>query len=133
MVLEPIIQFKEKNGIKYIETKPIVFELDEYEIINEAKKELNKVVYNMNQNPKIKIEINYHTDSRGPDAYNLKLTINRANATKDYLISKGINVSRIKANGYGETRLLNKCKNNVKCSDAEHAINRRTEFIAISN
>lgn len=131
LIIEPIIPFEEKKGIKYIETKPIVFELDEYEIINEAKVELNKLIYNMNQNPTIKIEINYHTDSRGPDDYNLELTINRANATKDYLISKGISADRIKSNGYGETKLLNKCKNNVKCSDAEHAINRRTEFIVI--
>ena len=127
--IEPIIPFIEKNGIKYIETKPIIFELDQYEITNEVKLELNKVVFNMNQNPLIKVEINYYTDSKGPDAYNLQLTLNRANATKDYLISKGINGNRIKAKGYGETKLLNKCKNNVKCSEAEHALNRRTEFI----
>lgn len=131
LVIEPILQFEENKGIKYIETEPIVFELDKYEIINETKVELNKIIYNMNQNPTIKIEINYHTDSRGPDDYNLELTINRANATKDYMMSKGISADRIKANGYGETKLLNKCKNNVKCSDAEHAINRRTEFIVI--
>ncbi|WP_457618775.1 OmpA family protein [Lutibacter sp.] len=129
--IEPIIPFKEKNGIKYIETKPIVFGLDEFKINSKIKLELNKVIYNMNQNPFIKIEINYYTDSRGPDDYNLQLSIKRANATKDYLISKGINSNRIKATGFGETKLLNKCKNNVKCSDAEHAINRRTEFIVI--
>lgn len=127
--IEPIIPFKEKNGIKYIETKPIIFGLDEFKINNEIKLELNKVIYNMNQNPSIKIEINYYTDSRGPDDYNLQLSIKRANATKDYLISKGIDSNRIKATGFGETKLLNKCKNNVKCSGAEHAINRRTEFI----
>ncbi|MCF6167101.1 OmpA family protein [Lutibacter sp.] len=127
--IEPIIPFKEKNGIKYIETKPIIFGLDEFKINTKIKLELNKVIYNMNQNPSIKIEINYYTDSRGPDDYNLQLSIKRANATKDYLISKGIDSNRIKATGFGETKLLNKCKNNVKCSDAEHAINRRTEFI----
>ncbi|WP_457609642.1 carboxypeptidase regulatory-like domain-containing protein [Lutibacter sp.] len=127
--IEPIIPFKEKNGIKYIETKPIIFGLDEFKINTKIKLELNKVVYNMNQNPFIKIEINYYTDSRGPDDYNLQLSIKRANATKDYLISKGIDSNRIKATGFGETKLLNKCENNVKCSDAEHAINRRTEFI----
>jgi outer membrane protein OmpA-like peptidoglycan-associated protein len=132
-VIEPIIQISEKNGIRFIETKPIDFELDEYEITDENKIELNKIVFNMNQNPSIKIEINYHTDSRGPDAYNLQLTINRANATKDYLISKGISADRIKANGFGETQLLNKCKNDVKCTDAEHLENRRTEFIVKTN
>lgn len=77
-IIEPIIPFKEKNGIKYIETKPITFELDQYEIINDAKVELNKIIYNMNQNLAIKIEINYHTDSRSTDDYNLELTTNRA-------------------------------------------------------
>ena len=133
LTLEPLIPFTEKKGIKYIETKPLNFILDEFEINNDVKLELNKVVYNMNQNPNVKIEINYHTDSRGPDTYNLQLTKNRANSTKDYLISKGINSNRIEANGYGETKLLNNCSNNVKCSEEEHSVNRRTEFKVISN
>ncbi|MCF6181666.1 OmpA family protein [Lutibacter sp.] len=131
--LEPIIKVKEKNRVKYIETKSINFDLDEFELTKEAKIELNKVVFNLNQNPKFKVEINYYTDSRGPDEYNLELTQKRADASKDYLISKGVNPSRIKATGYGETHLLNRCKNNVKCTDAEHAINRRTDFIIIPN
>lgn len=129
LVVEPIIQFKEKNGVKYIETKTYLFELDEYEITNQVKSELNKVVFNMNQNPTITIEVNYHTDSRGPDKYNLDLTLNRANSTKGYLVSKGIDPARIFTNGYGETRLLNKCANNVKCTNTAHLINRRVEFI----
>ena len=133
LILEPIIKAKEKNGVKYIETKPIDFELDEYELTNDAKIELNKIIFNLNQNPNFKLEINYYTDSRGPDNYNMELTQKRADASKDYLISKGIDPARIKATGFGETHLLNRCKNNVKCTDAEHAINRRTEFIILPN
>ena len=129
----PIITLKEKNGVKFIETKPINFELDEYDLTYDAKIELNKVVFNLNQNPTFKVEINYYTDSRGPDNYNMELTQKRADASKDYLISKGIDPARIQAKGYGETHLLNRCKNNVKCTDAEHAINKRTEFIIIPN
>ncbi|SDX40122.1 Carboxypeptidase regulatory-like domain-containing protein [Lutibacter oricola] len=129
LVIEPIVKISEKNGIQYIETNPILFELDEYEITNEVKAELNKIIFNMNQNPAIKIEVNYHTDSRGPDKYNLELTKNRANATKDYLISKGIESNRIISNGFGETKLLNNCSNNVKCTELQHSKNRRTEFI----
>ena len=132
LTLEPIIEFIEIKGIKYIETKEILFDLDEFKILNEEKIELNKVVYNMNQNPAIIIEVNYHTDSRGPDEYNMQLTINRAYTTKNYLVSKGIDPSRIIANGYGESRLLNKCTNNVKCTNEEHSINRRTEFKVIN-
>jgi outer membrane protein OmpA-like peptidoglycan-associated protein len=131
LILEPIIQFKDKYGIKYIETEPIIFELNEYEISKDIEKELNKVVFNMNQNLDINLEVNCHTDSRGPDKYNLQLTIDRANAAKDYLVSKGIDQNRIKTNGFGETKLLNTCKNNVKCTDAQHVLNKRIEFIVI--
>ncbi|RZK16223.1 MAG: OmpA family protein, partial [Pedobacter sp.] len=69
-----------------------------------------------------------HTDSRGKDAYNLTLSQKRAESAVQYIISRGVNKNRITAKGYGETQLLNKCANNVSCSDAEHQLNRRTEF-----
>jgi outer membrane protein OmpA-like peptidoglycan-associated protein len=131
LILESLIQIKDKYGIKYIETDPIIFELNKYEISEYIKKELNKVVFIMNKNLDINIDVNCHTDSRGPDNYNLQLTIDRANAAKDYLIAKGINQNRIKINGYGETKLLNNCKNDVKCTDAQHVLNKRIEFIVI--
>ena len=66
------------------------------------------------------------------DDYNLKLSDERAKSTQAYLISKGIDVARIKsAIGYGETRLTNKCANGVKCSEGEHFANRRSDFIVI--
>jgi outer membrane protein OmpA-like peptidoglycan-associated protein len=74
------------------------------------------------------IELSSHTDSRSSDAFNLQLSQKRAKAAVDYLISKGINKNRLIAIGYGETKLLNKCSNDVNCSEEEHAINRRTEF-----
>ena len=83
--------------------------------------------------PNLKIKIESHTDSRGSDSYNLKLSDNRAKSTMEYLISKGIDPSRIEsAIGYGETRLKNNCKNGVKCSEDEHFANRRSDFIVIS-
>ena len=74
------------------------------------------------------IELSSHTDSRSSDAFNLALSQKRAKAAVDYIISKGINKSRLKAVGYGETKLLNNCKNDAPCSEEEHAKNRRTEF-----
>ena len=82
--------------------------------------------------PTIKIELKSHTDSRAPDAYNMKLSKRRANSSVDYIISQGINSNRITGEGYGETRLINRCSNNVKCSEEEHQKNRRTEFIVIN-
>ena len=87
----------------------------------------------MEKFPNIKIKIESHTDSRGNDKYNMTLSENRAKSTMRYLISKGINSTRIEsAIGYGESRLKNKCKNNVKCTDIEHAVNRRSDFIIVS-
>ena len=85
----------------------------------------------MNKYPKMIIEFGAHTDARGPDALNLSLSQSRAEVTVDYLISKGINPNRITGKGFGETQLVNKCANNVKCTDLEHQMNKRTEFVVI--
>ncbi len=79
--------------------------------------------------PYITIEIGAHTDSNGEDAYNRELSQKRADAVRNYLIKKGIPANRLTAKGYGESKLVNNCKDGVKCSDEEHAKNRRTEFV----
>ena len=83
----------------------------------------------MKEYPNMKIDVRSFTDSRGKDAYNMKLSERRAKATAGWIVSQGINSSRVKFKGYGETRLLNDCVNGVKCTEEEHAINRRSEFI----
>ena len=112
-------------------TKPIYFDLNQDAIRPDAAIELTKVVDLMNKYPSMKIEIKSHTDSRAPDNYNLDLTNKRAESSINYIISKGIDSKRISGRGYGETELLNKCSNGVKCTDAEHEQNRRMEFIVI--
>ena len=95
----------------------------------EAAFELNKLVEAMKERPELKIEVQAHTDNRGNDAYNLKLSDQRAKATVQYVISKGIDKSRISGQGYGETQLKIDCGEN--CTEEEHATNRRTEFIIV--
>ena len=87
----------------------------------------------LNDNPGSKMEIASHTDSKGAKASNQALSERRAKAVADYLIAKGVNPSRLVANGYGETRLKNKCRDGVSCTAAQHAVNRRTEFRIINN
>ncbi|MFC6268043.1 OmpA family protein [Frigoriflavimonas asaccharolytica] len=116
---------------KGIALKDILYDLDKFFIREDAKPELNKLVRFLEDNPSVKVELGSHTDSRGSDAYNLKLSQNRAQAAVDYIITKGISRDRIVAKGYGETVLLNQCANGVQCSDAEQQINRRTEFKVI--
>lgn len=116
--------------------KPIVLEniyydLDKWFIREDAAAELDRLVQVMVKNPAIKIELSSHTDSRAGDQYNLVLSDKRAKAAVDYLISKGIDAKRMKWKGYGETKLVNHCKNGVECTEEEHQQNRRTEFKAI--
>jgi len=78
--------------------------------------------------PEMVIELGSHTDSRGDDDYNQKLSLRRANSARRWLINKGIDSKRIQAKGYGETVILNNCSNGEDCTDDEHRFNRRTEF-----
>jgi outer membrane protein OmpA-like peptidoglycan-associated protein len=113
--------------------KPIVldniyYDLDKWEIRPDAALELDKLIKLLVDNPNISIEMGSHTDSRAGDHYNLVLSEKRANAAVEYLVYKGINRSRLKHKGYGETKLVNKCKNTIECSEEDHQQNRRTEF-----
>lgn len=110
----------------------IYYDYDDDKILPDAEEDLNYLDTLMKKYPDMVIELSSHTDARGNDDYNLKLSQRRAESAKRYLISKGIKDARIKAVGYGETVLLNDCKNGVKCSDAEHRLNRRTEFKILS-
>ncbi len=93
------------------------------------KAEIDRVILPiLKSKPGVKIELSSHTDSRGSDSFNLDLSQRRADAIKNYLISKGISADRIVSKGYGETRLLNNCRNGVKCSERQHQVNRRTEY-----
>ena len=121
-----------KQGVEKVDVNPIYFDYDKYDITPKAVEELTKVVFIMQKFPNIRIKIESHTDSRGKDSYNLKLSDNRAKSTRDYILSQGIDPARIEsAIGYGETRLINKCKNGVKCTEEEHLLNRRSDFIII--
>ncbi|REE82023.1 outer membrane protein OmpA-like peptidoglycan-associated protein [Lutibacter oceani] len=129
--LSPKEIFEKIGNNKIIKTEPIYFDLDRSDILPIAIIELDKVIEIMNKYPKLKINIKTHTDSRAPDDYNLKLSEDRAQSIINYITSKGIDTNRVSGKGYGETELLNKCSNGVKCTDEEHRINRRTEFVII--
>lgn len=113
--------------------KPIVLEniyydFDKWDIREDAAIELDKLVRVLKDNPKIEIEMGSHTDARGSDEYNLILSDKRAKAAVLYLISRGVDPTRLTWKGYGETAHVNKCKNGIECSEDEHQDNRRTEF-----
>ena len=108
--------------------KNILYDFDKSTIRSDAALVLDNVVAIMKQNPSLKIELSSHTDSRGNDDYNMKLSQRRADAAVAYIVSKGISSTRLVSKGYGESRLVNNCGNGVDCSDAQHQENRRTEI-----
>ena len=107
----------------------IYFDLDKWNIRPDAAIDLAKLLDVLNQNPSMKINIRSHTDSRASFAYNDKLSKRRAKSTKDWLVKNGIAANRLSSEGLGETELVNKCSDNVKCTEAEHQLNRRSEFV----
>lgn len=113
---------------KAIKIDNIYFDLNKYNIRPDAAIELDKIVKLLIENPDIIIELSSHTDARGSDASNMKLSDNRAKSSAAYIVSKGIDTKRITGKGYGESKLVNRCGNNIKCSEKEHQQNRRTEF-----
>jgi outer membrane protein OmpA-like peptidoglycan-associated protein len=106
----------------------IYYEYNSAKLTGEALSQLDQIGIIMKRNDQIGIELRSHTDSRGNDDYNLKLSERRAESAVKYLMSRGISARRFKAVGLGETALLNECDDGVECSDPEHSINRRSEI-----
>ena len=109
---------------KAIEVKDIFYDYNKYNIRPDAAIRLDTLVQTLVDNPKIDIELSSHTDQRGKDAYNMKLSQQRAEAAVTYIVSKGIAKSRITAKGYGETRPIVL----KPTTEEEYQRNRRTEF-----
>ncbi|MFV5703758.1 OmpA family protein [Flavobacterium sp. XS2P12] len=109
--------------------KPIYFEYNKSNITKKGAAELDKLVYVMSQNDKLRIYVKSHTDSRGTDEFNLDLSERRANSTVAYIVSKGISVDKVIGKGFGESEFKVDCQDN--CTDDEHASNRRSEFMIV--
>ncbi|KJD35528.1 membrane protein [Tamlana sedimentorum] len=121
-------RIKEKTRGVQVELEEIYFDFDKWDIREDAGKVLDVLVDIMKKYPTMEIEVSAHTDVRGPDEYNLNLSKRRAASTLEYLVSQGIDRSRLKSIGYGETQPLNKCVKEGICSDDEYDENRRCEF-----
>ena len=109
-----------------IELNTIYFDFDKSNIKAEAAFELDKLVQIMNKYPEMTVSIESHTDSKGPSSYNQRLSERRAKTTSQYVISKGIDSTRLSSTGKGESNPVVDCTN---CSKDEDQLNRRSEFI----
>lgn len=106
----------------------VFFDFDKWDLRPESFVELNHVIKMLNENPAIAIELGAHTDSRGSDEYNIKLSYNRAKSCVDYIVAKGIDASRVTWKGYGETVPV--ASNEL---DEGRQLNRRVEFKIMKN
>lgn len=127
-VLNPV-----EKELPITELYPIYFDFNKYDIRRESTAELDRIVdLMMNKYPSMVIKIESHTDSRGTSAYNEKLSKERATATYKYLIANGVEASRItQYDGFGEQKLTNGCDGTKNCTEAQHQLNRRTQFIVV--
>lgn len=122
-----------RKGETEIIVENIFFENNKYDLLTDATTTLDKVAMVLLKNPNMKLELSAHTDANGNDAYNQTLSEQRAKAANDYIVLKGVEAVRISSKGYGESKILNKCKNGVFCPDDEHHENRRIEFKLLQN
>ena len=107
----------------------IYFDLDKAIIRKDAEVELAKILEVMKQYPTMEIDVRSHTDSRQTKIYNLVLSDKRVQSTIKWLIANGVEAKRLTGKGYGESQLVNKCADDIPCTEEEHQANRRSEFI----
>ena len=121
----------EKGAVIVFEN--IYYDLNSSNLKAGAVKELDALSKIMKEQPYLKVQLSAHTDSQGNDVYNQLLSDKRAASAKNYLLLKGINSNRIVAIGFGESRLRNRCSDDVPCTESEHQYNRRTEVKILDN
>jgi outer membrane protein OmpA-like peptidoglycan-associated protein len=126
VVLEPVNELITETEVKL---KNIYFDFNKSNITQKGAFELDKLVKIMSDYPEMNILVKSHTDTKGTADYNLKLSERRAQATVQYVVSKGIGKERLSAKGMGSAEPKINCKSN--CSEEENAQNRRSEFLIV--
>lgn len=107
----------------------ILYNFNQFNLSNTGLAELDTLAEFLKMNPDVKIDLSSHTDCRGTNEYNNKLSAMRGKSCFDYLIKKGIKKEALIMKNYGESKILNQCKDGVECSEELHEVNRRTEFV----
>lgn len=120
---ELVIEEEKVKVGETIQLRNVFFAFNKADILPESNDELNKVVKFMKDQPTVEIEVSGHTDNKGSNDYNMKLSQDRANSVKDYLVSNGIDAARITAKGYGETKPIA-----TNATEYGREQNRRVEF-----
>jgi len=109
----------------------VKFAYDKWFLTPQFRGELDKIATYLKENPDVKIELSSYTDCRGSEEYNMKLSEKRTQSCLKYLTSKGVDKDRMIGKWFGESQLVNNCKDDVPCTEEQHKENRRTEFVVI--
>lgn len=125
LINRPISTFKTGEVIRL---KDVYYDFNESSIRGDASQALDEVVEVLKAYPTMEIELYSHTDSRGNNDYNMRLSQQRAALAVRYIVSKGISPDRLNGIGFGENLLKNDCRDGKDCSEADHQLNRRTEI-----
>jgi len=124
------------DNVAFIKVQTIYFDVNSAVLREDTKEKMENVIRIMNENPTMSIELGSHTDCRGTEKYNMKLSQERAFNSAEYIRKHISNPDRIHGVGYGESQLVNNCPCEKKvlssCSEIEHQANRRTEFKIIN-
>lgn len=112
--------------------RKVYYAFNSAELNADAQSELDRLATLLKNNPGLRASLTSHTDSRGTDAFNLELSNRRAAGCVAYLTAQGISANRLQAKGMGESKLLNRCTDEVECDEQDHAVNRRTELVLIA-
>ena len=107
----------------------VLFDYNEYYLREEAKVMLDELVDMMKAQAQVTVLLTGHTDSRGSEAYNAVLSLQRARSVAAYMIGRGIAASRIQTKGFGYAQSVNSCFKGVTCTEEEYQLNRRVEFL----
>ncbi len=125
------VEIKQVQVGSTLNTKELSFDFNKWNLKPDSKSELNGIVKFLKENPTVKIEFSSHTDSRGSDQYNMELSKRRTQSCVNYLVSQGVIKDRIIGKWFGESQIVNQCKDGVSCTDEEHGVNRRTVITVI--
>jgi outer membrane protein OmpA-like peptidoglycan-associated protein len=125
---DPIKIIRNKHALLLFTQNKINFEYNSTKLNSTSINELSKIALSLKNNPNVKIQIAVHTDSRSDTDLSNEITQKRAEAIKNFLEKTGVNSNNLVPIGFGDTKILNKCEAFVKCTEAEHAVNRRVEL-----
>ncbi|MCF6350716.1 MAG: OmpA family protein [Flavobacteriaceae bacterium] len=125
---DPIQIFRNKDKLMLYSKNKIKFSLNSSKLNESTIYELSIIAASLIQNPRLKVKINVHNDSRSDVDFSKMITQERANTIKEFLVNYGVNTKNLIAIGHGDKFILNRCGNFVKCTDKEHSINKRVEL-----